>query len=98
MIADSVYAACDDSGNEYPMIDSIVDYQKSDKALSVASQWLLHIGRSFMWLSTVGWQLCVQWRYVLTSWKPLKDLKGYHPVDPVEYSVAQKIDHEPAFN
>ena len=38
VITESMYAACDDSGNEYLIMDSIVDYRKSDKALSVASQ------------------------------------------------------------
>ena len=97
MIADSVYAACNDSGNEYPMMDSIVYYQKSDKALLVASQKLVHRGHSFMRRSKVGWQLCVQWRDGLTLWKYLKDLKKYQPMETAEYSVAQEIDHKPSF-
>ena len=42
-------------------MDSIVDYQKSDKALSVSSKRVVHRGRGFMWRSTVGWQLLFQW-------------------------------------
>ena len=33
LIADSIYAACDDFGNDYPMMDSIVDYRKSNKVV-----------------------------------------------------------------
>ena len=53
VISESIYAACDDSGNEYMMMESIVDYRKSNKALSVSSQKVVHIGRSVMRRSTV---------------------------------------------
>ena len=33
VIAALMYAACNDSGNEYLMMYSIVDYQKTDQAL-----------------------------------------------------------------
>ena len=81
LIAESLYAAWDDSGNEYPMMESIVDYQKSKKALSVAIQKVVQIGQSFMWGSTVGWQICIQWIYGSTSWKYLKELKESHTLD-----------------
>ena len=60
LIAESMYASFDDSGNKYLMMDSIVEYQKSDKALSVYSQKMVHRGRGFMRRSTVGWHICVQ--------------------------------------
>ena len=57
VIAESMYAACDDSGNEYLMMDSIVDYRKIDKSLSVASHKLMHRVRSFMRRSTLEWKI-----------------------------------------
>ena len=60
VISSSMYDACDDSVNEYLVMDSIVDYQNSDKATSVYNHKVVHIGRIFMRRSTVGWQLCVQ--------------------------------------
>ena len=48
--------------------------------------------------STVGWQICIQWRDGSTSWQALKDLKDSHPVEIAEYSVAQKINHKPDIN
>ena len=47
-IAESMFAACDDSGNEYMMMESIVEYCKSDKAISVSNQKVVHRGQSFM--------------------------------------------------
>ena len=80
------------------MMESILDYRKSNKALSVSSQKGVHRGRSFMWRSTVVWQICVQWRDGSTSWQALKDLKESHPVETAEYALAQEIDNELAFN
>ena len=37
VISDSMYAACDESKNDYLVIESIVDYQKRKKALFFAS-------------------------------------------------------------
>ena len=51
-----------------------------------------------MWRFTVGWQLCVQWRDGSTPWQYIKDLKESHLVETAEYSVAQEIYHDPAFN
>ena len=75
VISDSMYASCDDSGNEYLMMDSIVDYRKSDKSTSISNKKVVHRGQSFMCRSTVGFHICVQWRYGSTSWKALKDMK-----------------------
>ena len=80
VIAEFMYDACDDSGNEYLMMESILDYQKRYKALSVSSQKVLHRGRNFMQQSKLGWKLCVQWRAGYTLWKSIKDLKESHPV------------------
>ena len=54
MIVESMYAACDDSGNEYLMMESIVDYRNSDKDISVCNQKMVHRGWRFMRQSTVG--------------------------------------------
>ena len=40
----------------------------------------------------------IQLRDLLTSWQSLKYFKESHPVDTDKYSVAQEIDHDPAFN
>ena len=93
-----MYTAFDDSGNEYLMMDSIVDYWNNDKALSFSSQKMVHSGRIFMQRSTVGWQICNQWRDGLTSWQDIKYLNESHPVVTAEYVMDLEIDHEPALN
>jgi hypothetical protein len=48
--------------------------------------------------STIGWQVCCQWKDGSTSWENLADLKDSHPLETAEYAMTQGIDHEPAFN
>ena len=55
MIAESIYYACDGYGNDYLMMDLIEDYQKSNTALSVSSQKVVHRVWSFVRRSTMGW-------------------------------------------
>jgi hypothetical protein len=48
--------------------------------------------------STIGRQVCCQWKDGSTSWENLADLKESRPLETAEYAVTQGIDHEPAFN
>ncbi len=48
--------------------------------------------------STVGWQVCCQWRDGSTSWENLAYPKDSHPLETAEYAVTQGIAHKPAFN
>ena len=98
VIAQSMFASCDDDGNEYLLMDSIVDHQKNDKALTHSDQKVTFRGRSSLRRSTVGWKLCVQWKDGSTSWQSLADMKESHPLEVAEYAVAQSIEHEPGFN
>ena len=59
VIAESMYTVCDDYGNDYLIMDWIVDYQNNDKAVVSPDQKVAHRGWIFMRQSTVGYQLCV---------------------------------------
>ncbi len=48
--------------------------------------------------STIGWQVCCQFKDGSTSWENLADLKESHPLETAEYAVTHCIDHESAFN
>ena len=52
-----MYDACDDSGNYYLIMDSIVDYWNNDKAITFTDQKVFLKGWRFMWQFTVGCQL-----------------------------------------
>ncbi len=98
VVAESMYASCDDEGNKYLMMDLFVDHRSNAKAVSKDGQRMVHKGRNSLRCSTVGWHLCIQWKDGSTSWQSLKDLKEAYPLAVAEYAVSQGIDDEPAFN
>ncbi len=55
-------------------------------------------GKTYLKRSTIGWQLCCQWRNGSTSWENLADLKESYPIETAKYAKILGIDHEPAFN
>lgn len=99
VIAESMYAMCDDEGERILLLDSFVDFRKSDTALTVADQKFVDSRGTVQYKrSTRGWEICCQWKDGSTTWEKLKDLKECYPVQAAEYAVAQELDHEPAFN
>ena len=98
-IAENMYSQCDIDGNQYLLLDTFVDFRKTNKAISLDMQkWTDKTGRVRQTKSTIGWQLCCQWRDGSTSWQDLSLLKESHPIQTAEFAVAQGIDAEPAFN
>jgi hypothetical protein len=99
MIAEAMYAQYDPDRNHYVLLDSIIDHGQLDTAIRPSSQKVIGPdGRTYMKLSTIGWQVCCQWKDGSTSWENLADLKDLHPFETAKYAVTQGIDHEPAFN
>lgn len=99
MIAESLYSQCDPDGLEYILLDEIVDHRRTDSAIKLADQKVVRAnGRTYLRRSTIGWQLCCQWKDSSTSWIDLADLKESHPIEVAEYAKILGIDHEPAFN
>jgi hypothetical protein len=61
MIAASMYAQCDPDGNQYVLLDSIIDYHRDDMALQPADQIVTRPdGRTYKRCNTIGWELCCQ--------------------------------------
>jgi hypothetical protein len=99
MIAESLYSQCDPDSNQYVLLEEIVDHQHLPTAIKLSDQKIVHAdGKTYLKHSTVGWQLCCQWKDGSTSWENLADLKKSHPFDTAKYAKILGIDHEPAFN
>ncbi len=97
VIAESMHAQCDTDGNQFVLLDSLIDYQKTPDAVDYADRFVMVNGKSVQKKTTRGWKLCVQWKDGTTTWEKLSDLKESNPIEVAEYAVAQSIDHEPAF-
>jgi hypothetical protein len=99
LIAEAMYAQCDLDGNPYVLLESIIDHRQLDNTIRPSDQKVVQPdGRTYMKCSTIGWQICCQWKDGSTSWESLADLKESHPLETTEYAVTQGIDHKPAFN
>ena len=81
VIATNMYAQCDPDGNQYVLLDSLIDYRRSTTALCYDDQKITTNGRTSYCHSTAGWQLCCQWKDGSTSWCKVADLKESHPIN-----------------
>jgi hypothetical protein len=99
MIAESLYSQCDPDGNQYVLLEEIVDDQPLPAAIMLSDQRIACSDRQiYLKRSAIGCQLCCQWKDGSTSWENLADLKESHPIETAEYAKIFGIDNEPAFN
>jgi hypothetical protein len=96
-IAECMYAQCDPEGNQYILLDCLVDFDKSLTTISLADQNILVKGCPSKCHNMHGWKICCQWKDGSTTWESLKVLKESHPLEMAEYAITQVIDHEPVF-
>lgn len=98
VIAENIYSQCDTDGNQYLILDELVDHKKDGHAVNISDQYITVKGRRYKRKTTVGWKLCVKWKDGTSSWERLADLKASNPVEVAEYEMASGISHEPAFD
>ncbi|KAI2493823.1 Reverse transcriptase (RNA-dependent DNA polymerase) [Fragilaria crotonensis] len=97
VIAQSMYSMCDTEGNQYLLLEGIVDHRKDGSAIERADMYVQRGSNRHFRKTTKGWQLCVEWKDGSTSWERLADLKESNPVQVADYAVAHGIENEPAF-
>jgi hypothetical protein len=44
--------------------------------------------------TTIGWNLCVEWKDGTTSWEGLADLKESNPMEVADYAASKEIQDE----
>jgi hypothetical protein len=77
MIAESLYSQCDPDGNQYVLLEEIVDHQCLPTAMKLSDQKNVRAnGKTYLKRSTVGWLLCCQFKDGSTSWENLADLNS----------------------
>jgi hypothetical protein len=61
LIAEAMYAQCDLDGNQYILLDSIIDHRQLDTAIKPSDQKVVQPdGWTYMKRGTIGWQVCCQ--------------------------------------
>jgi len=99
IIAENIFAQCDDEGNQYLIIDEISDHRRDETAIPKENGFVLNDrnGRRYPKKTTRGWSHLVTFKDGTTQWIPLKDLKDTYAIEVAEYAVANKIHEEPAY-
>jgi hypothetical protein len=98
VIAECLYSQVDNKGNQYLLMDSIIDHKKTKDAVDESDIFQIsHNGNIHPRHTTKGWKFCILWKDGLTSWEALKDLKESFPLQVAEYTVQHKLDHLPAY-
>jgi hypothetical protein len=97
VIAENMYAQCDIEGRKYNLMEGIVDHKTDGFAIEPADMYIKHGSNNKVRKTTKGWNLCVEWKYVTTSWERLANLKESSPVEVAEYAAAKSFLDTPAF-
>ncbi len=80
LIAKAMYSQCDPDGNEYILLDKLIDVRRTDDALTLDQQKFTINGTTCQSKSPKGWFICYRWKDGSTSWEKLSNLKESHPV------------------
>ena len=63
LIAESLFSQCDPAGNQYVLLDEIVDHQRLATAIQLADHKVVRSnGRTYLKHLTIGWQICCNGR------------------------------------
>jgi hypothetical protein len=70
VIAENMYAQCDEEGNQFIMLQDIVGH-KIDGHTVERTEMHIKVGSNKQIRKTMkGWHLCVEWKDGKTSWEP----------------------------
>ena len=94
VIAENMYAQCNVDGNQFQLMDCIVDHRKDHTAIQAGIQYFIMRGHKQQKRTTRGWYPCVKWKDKSTSWERLSDLKESYPVEVAEYAAAFDLQEE----
>jgi hypothetical protein len=99
MIAENIFAQCDDEGKRYTILDEIIEHAKDgNDAIDITNGFITSAnGNRISKKTTRGWKLLCSWKDGSSDWVDLKELKDSNPIEVAEYAVANNIQEEPAF-
>ena len=98
IIAENLLAQVDEEGHRQLLMEEIIDHRKNEHAIDKKNAlYTTKQGTKKRRITTIGWEVCVQWKDGSSNWIALKDMKNSYPVELAEYAVMNKIEDEPAF-
>ena len=100
IIAENLFAQCDDEGRMHLVFNEIIDHRRDPKTSKTNAEARLSSKRKRGQLrrDVTGWDFLVEWKDGTTDWVKLKDLKQSNCIELAEYCFANKIHEEPGLS
>jgi hypothetical protein len=94
-----MYAQCDEGGNQYNLMESIVDHKTDGHAIDWDDMYINQRSNKQVRRTTKGWHLCNERKDGTTSFELLADLKKVTLLKLLvaEYAVSKNLFDGPAF-
>jgi hypothetical protein len=71
IIVENMYAQVDHEGNQFPLLDEIIDHHSNEKAVQIKDKFANSPSGRRLKKTKDGWYLKVQWKNGITSWETL---------------------------
>ena len=97
MIVEHMFTQCDPEGNQYLLLDSIIDHKIEGSAMKESDQYIIVNGRKHHRKTMTGVKVCARWKDGTMLWEQMVDIKQSYPLELSEYAIAQGINETPAF-
>ena len=98
VIAENILSQVDNEGHRQRLLEEIIDHRSNHNAVQEHDSFITtSSGGKRRRETTKGWEICVSWKGVDSSWVAMKDLKQSYPIELALYAKNNKIDHLPAF-
>ena len=70
VIAENMYTQCDAEGNQYLLLNEIIDWRKDDSTTVTRDDMYVysHNNNQQYQKTMKGWKLCAKWKDGMTSW------------------------------
>jgi hypothetical protein len=75
-----MYEQCDEEGNKFNLMESMVDHKTGDHAMEWVDVYIKHRSNNQFRNKNKGWHLCIEWKDRTTSWEHLVDINEINPV------------------
>ena len=73
-------------------MEDMAEYWKDNTEIKIMEDMThSYIGNKKPEIMTGGLELQLKYKYGSASWDKLKNLKGYNPIEPAEYAVANRL-------
>ena len=98
VIDENLFTQVDQEGNRFVLINSTIKTRTDGtQTLQQDAFVITKCGTKLIKNTTKGWEVCIQWKYVINTWNKIKDIKDSYPIKMAEYAVDNRISEDPTF-